>query len=252
METLREVLRKSLEKDYKPGSTRRRFHPKSHGLVDAIFTVEDNLPVELREGLFREAKSYKALIRFSNAPFKLIKDHERGERGRAIKVLDTGQEPLDPDNLGNTQDFVLNTANILAPGRLKMYVLASRALFDKIIFLLAYILNPLNWPALIAINQGRPRVANILETEFFSATPYLYGEGKAVKWHTRPNKPSFAQADILEQATELSLFTLMGDPNHINDQASQIGAVTKEDIDSAAKRILNKSFSSTLHYLKKK
>lgn len=188
MATIREVIRKSLEKDYQPGNTKRRFHAKSLGLVDAELTVAGDVPEHLRVGLFKTAKTYKALVRFSNAAKKPVVDHKKGHRGMAIKVLDTGVQPMDPDEDGNTQDFLLTTATVLAPGTLKRYMIANRALFGQIWYFIGFVLNPLNWKTLLTINAGRPDVANILETEFFSSTPYLFGEDKAIKWHARPLK----------------------------------------------------------------
>ena len=53
-----------------PGIMRRDAHPKMHGVVRAEFIVEPGLPEELRVGIFREPKTYRAWIRFSNQRFQ--------------------------------------------------------------------------------------------------------------------------------------------------------------------------------------
>src|ERR1700712_3750203 len=46
---------------------RRDAHPKPHGCVAAEFRVLDNLPPRYRQGLFAQARTYPAWIRFSNS-----------------------------------------------------------------------------------------------------------------------------------------------------------------------------------------
>ena len=60
-------------------------HPKHHGFLVARFTVADNVPAELRVGLFREPKTYTAVIRFSNTGEH--DDRVLDNHGMAIKVL---------------------------------------------------------------------------------------------------------------------------------------------------------------------
>ena len=73
-------------------------HVKSHGCVDAIFTVNDDLPPEYAVGIFRKdergkSRSYPARIRFSNASSKQQDDSEGDGRGMAIKVFVPGNPP---------------------------------------------------------------------------------------------------------------------------------------------------------------
>lgn len=66
---------------------RRDAHAKMHGVVKAEFIIEPNLPEELQIGLFKEAKTYPAWIRFSNQSGSLSPDIERDIRGMAIKLM---------------------------------------------------------------------------------------------------------------------------------------------------------------------
>ena len=47
-----------------PGPNLRGEHPKQHGGVWAIFEVDKNIPKELRTGIFKEPRSYTALVRY--------------------------------------------------------------------------------------------------------------------------------------------------------------------------------------------
>jgi hypothetical protein len=50
----------------KNGPAPRDAHAKGHGCVRAEFRVLDDLPADLRVGLFARPRRYTALIRFSN------------------------------------------------------------------------------------------------------------------------------------------------------------------------------------------
>ena len=60
-------------------------HPKQHGCVTAEFTVEPNLPDALRYGVFREPRTFQALIRFSNG--RAWDDRLPDAHGMAVKLL---------------------------------------------------------------------------------------------------------------------------------------------------------------------
>ena len=57
-------LKEKIVKDNPTGIMRRDAHPKMHGLVNAEFMIEPNLPAELRVGLFKTPNTYQAWIRF--------------------------------------------------------------------------------------------------------------------------------------------------------------------------------------------
>lgn len=93
----------------------RGVHPKSHGCVDAIFTIDDNIDSEYKVGLFKNSETYKAKIRFSNA--SVLKLHDLSEdkdgnrpnqsRGMAIKVYGVKGNVLLPDENEQNQDFLM-------------------------------------------------------------------------------------------------------------------------------------------------
>jgi hypothetical protein len=187
------IVEKSLKKAYAQGRMLRRFHPKSLGLVEAEFTIMEDIPEELKEGLFKTPSSYKAWIRFSNASPKISRDSKRTPRGMAIKVLNVS------DDSTATQDFVLTTNEILFPGTIGLYLYSLKGVFGSFIYLIPIFLNPIWWPGVYSIFRGMKRSANVLEEDYFSATPYLLGENNAVKWQIRstrakttriPNKPA--------------------------------------------------------------
>jgi hypothetical protein len=89
-----------------PGPTMRRDqHPKHHGCVRATFTVVEGLPEDLRVGVFREPRTYHALLRFSNGAS--LVDNVPDARGLAIKLLGVeGPSLIEGEADAGTQDFV--------------------------------------------------------------------------------------------------------------------------------------------------
>lgn len=208
------VVRKSLEKKYANTEMLRRFHAKGLGLVAATLTVFDDIPEHLRTGLFETPKTFNAWIRFSNAQPKVLDDKKKAPRGMAIKVLEASTSNLHDDPMGaNTQDLVLTTNEILFPGTVKLYLQSLKGLFGNFLYMIPILLNPCNWKGAYSIFKGKKRVANVLEENYFSATPYLFGQDKAVKWHVKPLKaktstiPKNPSANFLTQRLSADLST---------------------------------------------
>jgi hypothetical protein len=85
----------------------RAVHAKSHGLLRGELKVQDHLPEALRQGLFRSAGSYAAIIRFSTNPGDILADSVSAPRGMAVKVVGVqGMEMVPSHREGVTQDFV--------------------------------------------------------------------------------------------------------------------------------------------------
>jgi prostaglandin-endoperoxide synthase 2 len=92
-----------------PPVMRRGAHPKHHGVVRARFAVRDDVPRELRVGLFSRPGAYEAYVRFSNSGRN--PDNEKDAHGMAIKVVSVGDGGLLPDERA-TRDFLLVDAPV--------------------------------------------------------------------------------------------------------------------------------------------
>jgi hypothetical protein len=169
-------------------------HPKHHGFLKARFIVPADVPEELRTGLFREPKTYSAVIRFSNTgeqDDRVIDNH-----GMAIKVLGvkpTGSTQKQQGAETQTQDFVLldhprfftpNVASLLAFSRKKKSLVLEKGLKgDELLEALKEF-----YPNEVGLLRGRKKhIGSPLEEEYFSTTPYKLG-GKAVKYSTKPEQ----------------------------------------------------------------
>ncbi|MGB3588585.1 MAG: pitrilysin family protein [Tunicatimonas sp.] len=58
----------------------------------------------------------------------------------------------------------------------------------------------------------------------------------------------FSEMELLNRAMSLAYSSMLGDPNLINQESEKIQAVTTEDIQRSAQKILDQNNSSTLHY----
>lgn len=172
------LLKRKLEKVYAKGKTLRHFHAKMHGYVDAEFIVDSNLAEHLKIGIFKQPKTYPCKIRFSNGSSRLKPDKRKDVRGLAIQLKD--------ENNITIQDFVLNTANILSPGKIKAYKTAMIASTGNLLQKVLYASNPANWKDIRLFLKSLERCPNLLEVNYFSASPYLFNEGNAVKYNVHP------------------------------------------------------------------
>jgi hypothetical protein len=185
--TIEKVMRAKLEQDYAPAATRRDAHPKHTGLLQARFTVEANLPPELRVGLFAQPGSYEAWVRTSSASTRPQSDAHKDLRGFAIKLLDVGGDKIPESDEPRTQDFVVLSHPSMPLGTLKLFR-------DAIYYSLKY--SPLVFAAKLLLTGkahvlkqlalARAHHTSPLEIRYWSTTPYQLGADQVVKYSVIP------------------------------------------------------------------
>lgn len=178
-------IKAKMRTDYPAGIMRRDAHPKMHGAVMAEFIVEPDLPAEFRIGVFKEPKTYRAWIRFSNGAGSIKPDSCRDIRGMAIKLMGVpGKKLLSQEQDETTHDFILATANVFFIKDMREMDAAAKAitgsLFAKIRFGLTHL--RVGWLFL----KTNLKCANPLKVRYFSTTPYLFGADCAVKYAATP------------------------------------------------------------------
>ncbi|MEM9045302.1 MAG: catalase [Pseudomonadota bacterium] len=204
--TLQNMFTMTLDKE--TGKQIRAQHTKGHGCAKARFTVRDDIPEELRKGVFAEPKTFNAIIRFSNGAHK--DDRKPDAHGMAIKLPGVRED-------GGDQDFVMADHPVYFAEGMRDY-LAFNTFFHEIIFFkkdererLKLSIDPrvavtaYNWLVLwlrskfvfvrgivmIVIKEPKllPRLKKFagqtpsspLKTHYWSTLPYRLGE-KAVKY----------------------------------------------------------------------
>ncbi|MEI8026035.1 MAG: catalase family protein [Pseudomonadota bacterium] len=168
-------------KTFAMGKGTRDAHTKAHGCVKGTFTVNPNIPEDLKVGFFAKPATYKSWIRFSNSAPEIKPDGARGALGMAIKVIGGNSADKSVAILPNSsQDFLLvNHPNFIVEN-IRDYMAVQK---DP----QAYIKNPLHLAtAGIFLKILGKKIANPLETQYWSMAAYALGENKAVKYTTVP------------------------------------------------------------------
>jgi hypothetical protein len=170
------MIEESVRAEAKNGLARRGAHAKAHGCVQAEFRVLDNLPEGVRVGIFREPRAYPAWIRYSNAFGKMQDDSVGDARGMAIKLMGVEQSE------SGTQDFVMINHPVFLVRNAADYVEFQKALSeDSPVQFFFPGLNPFNFRLHefgIAIAIRSTKVANPLDSRYWSTTPYLFGDAE--------------------------------------------------------------------------
>jgi hypothetical protein len=183
------LLKKKMEKDYQSGTTLRGAHPKHHGCVEAQFIIEPELPENLQIGVFKNPRTYPALVRFSNGSSMVQPDSKKDARGMAIKLLGVdGKKILEDEAHEMTQDFLLISHPVLPAGDVEGFFKFADAAINGGLFW--FFFNPFS-PHLKELGIGiktLDRHSNPLRIRYWSTTPYLFGPGRAVKYAVFPSK----------------------------------------------------------------
>ena len=180
-------LKQRITHDNPKRKMRRDAHAKMHGLVKAEFTVLADLPSHLRVGLFREPKTYQAWVRYSNQDSSLNPDINRDIRGMAIKLMGVaGEKILDEAKSAATHDFILISTPVFVTKDVAEFDAMIKAMGSNILTKAWFFLS--HWRILKNLRSAMKSFPNLLQTQYFSATPYLFGD-RAVKYSARPHLP---------------------------------------------------------------
>jgi catalase len=181
------------------GVIHRDGHPKSQGCALASFTV---LPLDwpYRQGVFAEAKTFKAWIRFSSGNPTVQSDWQPDARGMAIKVLGVPRDKiLEGEEHAHTQDFLMiNNPTFFIKGvqeyaqltRLQALGFQLRSNLTQFgYFFDGGMMAPSSWrlwELRIAIQMLKWPPRNLLATQFYTISAYTLGVQNYVKYTARP------------------------------------------------------------------
>ncbi len=202
-----EVFRQNLLRRYITRKAERGANAKTYGIARAEFRVLPGLPDHLAKGIFREPKTYRAWVRFADTGSVITPDPEHvGVVGIGIKIMGVPGPKLMDDEV-NTQDFTLigvrtfTASDTVGMTKLQTQILKYRPA--------VYFFNPL-YPGrfLDFIMQGLDSrlLGSPLESQLYSCTPFLHGEGQAVHYSVKPVSsrespiPVFASDNYLREA----------------------------------------------------
>jgi hypothetical protein len=156
-------------------------HVKSHGCLNATFSVPEDLDPSLKVGIFEKGGSYDAIVRFSNGSSRNQDDRVGDGRGMAIKVFVPGNPPVEQDFLLATEKFFFaKNAEEFLQFTLALTRIGGRKSLEK---------DLPNLHGILRKSETAIRPPDPLAMEYFSQVPYQFGEGRAVKYSAKPSSP---------------------------------------------------------------
>ncbi|MCW8945728.1 MAG: catalase family protein [Sedimenticola sp.] len=166
------------------GVTPRFNQAKSLGCFVASFRVHDDIDKSLKQGLFLQPKTFRALLRFANASEQ--DDSEKDIRGLSIKVFGVEGETL--WGVTGSQDFLLNSYPALFVATPEDFLDFIRARHDD--EMIRFFINPFNshLKSLWILYKAREVHSNPFAIRYWSTTPFMHGNGDAmaVKYSVTP------------------------------------------------------------------
>ncbi len=105
----------------------RASHAKSTGALKGEMRVLDGLPPHLAQGLFAQARTFPAVVRFAQGPGEHLSDSVSTHRGMAVKLFGADGLAL-PGHAGGTQDFVFATGSAFPQGNAASFLTAIKGL----------------------------------------------------------------------------------------------------------------------------
>jgi hypothetical protein len=181
-----DTMREYMVQHYKPGGFQRAGNTKTHGVVRGEVTIRDDLPANMRQGVFAAPKSYPAWVRFSGPGPDSPKDiNDVGFVSMTIKLMGVeGPKLLDDET--HTQDLLcvctptFVTPDVAANATLQKWILAGTPLW--------YFVDPRRSHLRDFFMQSlwNETQTNPLGQYFYSCVPYLLGEGQAMKYAFYP------------------------------------------------------------------
>jgi hypothetical protein len=205
---------------WKPGGFERGGNTKTHGIVRGEFIVHDNLPAELRHGIYAQPRTYHAWVRFSGpGPYITPDIDDVGFMSISIKLVGVpGPKLMEEEKF--TQDmFGVSTPTFVTPDTLANAQLQIKSLKNAQIF---YFLN-LHRPHVLDLvmqslwikTQSSP-----LEAPYFSCVPYLLGEGQAMQYSVWPRSM---------RRTPIPRLPLRPPDDYLRD--AMVASLAKEDVE---------------------
>jgi catalase len=157
---------------------------KTVACVKAEFKVHDDIPIDMKQGIFSQPGSYPAKLRFANATNR--DDSEKDVRGLSISVSNVKGPMLWGEE--GSQDFLLNSYPALFVATPEDFLAFIKARQEN--KMLWFFLNPLDphMKSLWIVFKSRKKHLSPLDVRYWSTVPFRLGEvsGQVVKYSVIP------------------------------------------------------------------
>jgi hypothetical protein len=179
----------------------RGVHAKGQGILVGELKVLEGLPDYLAQGLFASAATYPVVMRFSTIPGDILDDNISVPRGLALKVVGVPGERVLGAEGDSTQDFVLANGPVFPKAHPKNFLSTLKQLaattdkapgLKKLLSVVMRgaekLLESVGGQSSTLMTLGGYPEIHILGDEFYSQTPFLYGDYMA-KFAVKPASP---------------------------------------------------------------
>lgn len=182
LQAIIDTFTRQMEGLWNPGYFERGGNTKTHGIVRARFTVRDDLPANLRVGIFEKPRTYEAWVRFSGpGPYITPDIDDVGFMSMSIKLMGVSGPKLLDDELWTQDMFGTSVPTFVSPdtranAQLQRWSLKNAQLF--------YFVDPRQTHILDGVMNmlWTKTQTSPLESQYFSCVPYLLGEGQAMQY----------------------------------------------------------------------
>ena len=205
---------------WKPGGFERGGNTKTHGVVRGEFVVHQNLPQQLRHGIYAEPRTYPAWVRFSGpGPYITPDIEDVGFMSISIKLMGVpGPKLMDEEKF--TQDmFGVSTPTFVTPDTRANAQLQIESLKNAQFY---YFVNLRRSHILDLIMQGlwTKTQSSPFEAPYFSCVPYLLGEGQAMQYSMWPRR---------KKRTAIPRLPLRPPDDYLRD--AMVATLAREDVE---------------------
>ncbi len=157
--------------------------PKTVAYVDAEFRIHDEIPEELKQGLFSRPTSYPAKLRFANGTNR--DDSKKDIRGLSIRLSNVEGPTL--WGKPGFQDFILNSHPALFVATPEDFLEFIRARKKGKLNMMRFFLNPFNphLKSMTMVLKSHKKHLSPLDIRYWSTVPFRLGN-QVVKYSLIP------------------------------------------------------------------
>jgi hypothetical protein len=205
---------------WKPGGFERGGNTKTHGIVRGEFIVHDNLPAELRHGVYAQPHTYRAWVRFSGpGPYITPDIDDVGFMSISIKLMGVPGPKLMDEEKFTLDMFGVSPPTFVTPdtkanAQLQIESVKNASIFYFLNFHRPHLLD-LIMQSLWIKTQSSP-----FEAPYFSCVPYLLGESQAMQYSVWPKS---------KQRTRIPRLPLRPPDDYLRD--AMVAALTAGDVE---------------------
>ncbi len=186
LQSIIDTFMDQMRKLWKPGGVERGGNTKTQGIVRGEFIIHQDIPDEMRHGIYANPRSYPVWVRFSGpGPYITPDIDDVGFMSISIKLMDVPGPKLMEEEKHTIDMFGVSTPTFVTPDVTANAQLQKESLKNAQIFYFLNLHRPhvmdLIMQSLFIKTQSSP-----FEAPYFSCVPYLLGEGRAMQYSLWP------------------------------------------------------------------